>query len=76
MLPLSPKKRGAVWRIDFKKTGDFLAQIWAVSPFGDFSAKKKKKKPLLDRPMGFDHPNSQNTCKSTGIKRPPKVPKS
>jgi len=43
MWPLSPKKRGAVWRIDFKKTGDFLAQIWAVSPFGDFSPKRKKK---------------------------------
>ncbi len=28
--------RGVVWRIDFKKKGDFLAKFWAVLPFGDF----------------------------------------
>jgi hypothetical protein len=33
-------KRGAVWRIDFKKKGDFRQKIWAVSPFGDFLPKK------------------------------------
>jgi hypothetical protein len=32
-------KRGAVWRIDFKKKEDFRQKIWAVSPFGDFSPK-------------------------------------
>jgi len=33
-------KRGAIWRIDFKKKEDFRQKIWAVSPFGDFSPKK------------------------------------
>ncbi len=34
-------KRSALWRIDFKKKGDFRQKIWAVSPFGNFSPKKK-----------------------------------
>ncbi len=34
-------KRGAFWRIDFKKKGDFRQKIWAVSHFGDFSPKKQ-----------------------------------
>jgi len=34
-------KRGAFWRIDFKKKGHFPQKIWAVSPFGDFSPKKQ-----------------------------------
>jgi hypothetical protein len=36
----SSLKRGAIWRIDFKKKEDFRQKIWAVSPFGDFSPKK------------------------------------
>jgi hypothetical protein len=35
-------KGGAVWRIDFKKKGDFRQKNWAVSPFGDFSPPKKR----------------------------------
>ncbi len=42
-------KRGALWRIDFKEKDDFRQKIWAVSPFGDFSPKKKKKLPGSSR---------------------------
>ncbi len=34
-------KRGAVWRIDIKKKGDFRQKVWAVLAFGDFLPKKK-----------------------------------
>jgi hypothetical protein len=35
-------KRGVIWRIDFKKKGDFLAKIWGMLSFGDFSPTQKK----------------------------------
>jgi hypothetical protein len=35
-------KRGAVWRIDIKKKGDFRQKVWAALAFGDFSPNKKR----------------------------------
>jgi hypothetical protein len=36
-------KTGTIWQNYFKKKGDFNQKFFAVSPFGEFSPKKKRK---------------------------------